>query len=64
MLFTLDAFRMHSVMFVTHPTAMKRMKVKRRPHRDTPQPMNVSTSRAFSFSGLLWHRETQNAYAV
>jgi hypothetical protein len=37
----------------THPTAMKRMKVKSRPHRDTPQPMNVITWRAFSFSGLL-----------
>lgn len=46
-------YRVYSVTFVTHPTEMKRMKVKRRPHRDTPQPMNVSTCRAFSFSGLL-----------
>lgn len=57
MLFTLGAFRVHSAMFVTHPTAMKRMKVKRRPNIDTPQPMNVSTCRAFSFSGLLFERK-------
>lgn len=64
MLFTFGVSKMLTVMFVTHPTAMKRMKVKRRPHRDTPQPMNVSTCRAFSFSALLWHSATQNAYGV
>jgi hypothetical protein len=37
----------------THPTAKKRMKVKSKPHRDTPQPMNVMTWRALSLSGLL-----------